>query len=138
MIRRLFEKLKLVEPCQPHLQQANVVGCAMFVTLDWNGNPITTKGDGYILPRKAEMIINAKYYPNGIVGEWPCHPETGQQLPIDDLNFIGSITKEPCSNHNPIKLGYLEWQDWAENKTKQGEKQKQCTKCGRWYFNEEF
>jgi len=29
----------------------------VYVTIDWAGNPITTKGDGYILPRKAEMIF---------------------------------------------------------------------------------
>lgn len=53
----------------------------IYVTLDWAGNPITTKGDGYILPRKAEMIINAKYYPSGRVGEWPVDPETKKKLP---------------------------------------------------------
>jgi len=55
--------------------------------MDWGGNPITTKGDGYILPRDAEMIINKKYYPNGKIGEWPCDPITGEKLPIDDDDF---------------------------------------------------
>lgn len=54
----------------------------MYVTMDWNGHPITTNGDGYILPRKAEMILNGEYYPNRIVGEWPCDPKTGDKLPI--------------------------------------------------------
>jgi len=54
----------------------------VYVTMDWGGNPITTKGDGYILPRDAEMIINKKYYPNSKVGEWPCDPITGEKLPI--------------------------------------------------------
>ena len=53
------------------------------VTMDWEGNPITTK-DGYILPRKAEMILNSQYYPLGVPGEWPCDPTTGEMLPIWD------------------------------------------------------
>ncbi len=87
MLRRLFEKLKLIKPRQPHLPQTNVVGSAVYVTVDWAGNPITTKGDGYILPRRAEMILNAKYYPNGIIGEWPCDPITGNKLPIEPNDF---------------------------------------------------
>ena len=38
------------------------------VTMDWSGDPITTV-NGFILPRKAEMILNAKYYPTGTIGE---------------------------------------------------------------------
>lgn len=56
----------------------------MFVTLDWAGYPITTKGDGYILPRRAEEIINRKYYPTGKRGEWPCDPITGEKLPMEE------------------------------------------------------
>lgn len=82
MLRRLFEKLKLIKTHQPHLPQTNL-SSAVYVTIDWGGNPITTKGDGYILPRKAEMILNKQYYPNGIVGEWPCDPITGVKLPIE-------------------------------------------------------
>jgi hypothetical protein len=55
---------------------------AVYVTIDWAGQPITTKGDGYILPRRAEMILNAQYYPTGICGEWPRDPITGEKLPI--------------------------------------------------------
>jgi hypothetical protein len=55
----------------------------VYVTIDWAGNPITTKGDGYILPRKAEMILNKKYYKNGIIGEWPCDHISGEKLPIE-------------------------------------------------------
>ena len=62
---------------------SDVVHSAVYVTMDWAGNPITTKGDGYILPRRAEMIINEKYYPNKEVGEWPCDPDTGEKLPIE-------------------------------------------------------
>lgn len=59
----------------------------VYVTLDWAGHPITTKGDGYILPRRAEMIINAKYYPNGVAGEWPVDPDTGEKLPIEPNKY---------------------------------------------------
>jgi hypothetical protein len=54
----------------------------VYVTIDWAGNPITTKGDGYILPRRAEMIFNKQYYPTGKIGEWPCDPISGEKLPI--------------------------------------------------------
>ena len=56
---------------------------AVYVTIDWCGNPITTNGDGYILPRRAEMILNKQYYPTGTIGEWPCDPITGEKLPIE-------------------------------------------------------
>ncbi len=83
MLQRLFEKLKLVKPRQSHLPQTNVISSAVYVTLDWGGNPITTKGDGYILPRRAEMILNKQYYPNNKIGEWPCDPISGEKLPIE-------------------------------------------------------
>ena len=50
------------------------------------------------------------------------------------VDFIDSV----CSTHKTNNLSYLQWQHWAEQKTKQGAKQKQCQKCGRWYFREEF
>lgn len=76
------------------IQQTGIVGTKdgtkpnyRYATLDWCGNPITTKGDGYILPRNAEMILNAKYYQSGIIGELPCDPETGEKLPIEPNMF---------------------------------------------------
>jgi hypothetical protein len=82
MIQRLLELLRLIKR-QPCLQQTDVISSAVYVTMDWGGNPITTKGDGYILPRRAEMILNKQYYPNGVVGEWPCDPISGEKLPIE-------------------------------------------------------
>jgi hypothetical protein len=43
-----------------------------------------------------------------------------------------------CTSHKPIKKSYIEQQEWAEQKMKQGEQQKQCPKCLRWYFDEEM
>lgn len=83
MYRRLLELLNIVKPLNPHLPQNNVISSAVYVTIDWEGNPITTKGDGYILPRRAEMILNKQYYPNGVIGEWPCDPISGEKLPIE-------------------------------------------------------
>lgn len=40
---------------------------------------------------------------------------------------------KPCK-HNPVKLGYLAHQEWAEKKIKHGAKQTQCPKCGLWLF----
>lgn len=53
-----------------------------------------------------------------------------------DLKLINKRT--PCVRHKPKQLGYLQWHDWAEKKIKRGAKQKQCPKCKRWYFKEEF
>ena len=52
--------------------------------------------------------------------------------------LVGAVISSACSRHKPKQLGYLQWHDWAEQKTKRGAKQKQCPKCGRWYFREEF
>jgi hypothetical protein len=52
--------------------------------------------------------------------------------------LVGAVIGSACSKHKPKQLGYLQWHDWAEQKTKRGAKQKQCPKCGRWYFQEEF
>lgn len=83
MYRRLLELLNIVKPPKKHLLQTNFISSVIYVTIDWGGNPITTKGNGYILPRRAEMILNKQYYPNGIVGEWPCDPISGEKLPIE-------------------------------------------------------
>lgn len=42
-------------------------------------------------------------------------------------------TNNNC-NHNQVKLGYMQWHIWAENKIKRGAKQTQCPKCGLWLF----
>jgi hypothetical protein len=52
--------------------------------------------------------------------------------------LVGAVIGSACSRHKPKQLGYLQLFDWAENKIKRGAKQKQCTKCGRCYFREEF
>lgn len=77
-ITKLLKNTKI-----PQCDKTAVISSAVYVTIDWGGNPITTKGYGYILPRRAEMILNKQYYPNGIVGEWPCDPITGEKLPIE-------------------------------------------------------
>jgi len=51
--------------------------------------------------------------------------------------LVGAVIGSACSRHKPKQLGYLQWHDWAEQKTKRGAKQKQCPECGRWYFREE-
>lgn len=47
---------------------------------------------------------------------------------------------EPCKqhNHNNYRMGYVERQEWAERKLKQGHKQKYCPVCGYWYFKCDF
>jgi hypothetical protein len=42
--------------------------------------------------------------------------------------LVGAVIGSACSRHKSKQLGYLQWHDWAEKKTKRGAKQKQCTK----------
>ena len=51
------------------------------------------------------------------------------------LNKALSTYRGPCNKHKPKQLGYLAWHDWAK---KQGKKQTQCNKCGRWFFKSEM
>jgi len=54
------------------------------VTLGWDFHPTILLEGGGVLPRRAEMILNAKFYPTGTIGEWPCDPLTGEKLPIEN------------------------------------------------------
>jgi len=58
--------------------------------------------------------------------------------PQNPAFLVGAVMGSACSRHKPKQLGYLQWHYWAEQKTKRGAKQKQCPKCGRWYFREEL
>lgn len=51
---------------------------------------------------------------------------------------LGVFLDSPCLRHKTKKLRYLQWHDWAEKKIKKGATQKQCSKCGSWYFKDEF
>lgn len=50
------------------------------------------------------------------------------------------VNGSACSSHKPMnkKLGYAAWHDWADRKTRQGHKQKQCPECGKWFFRCEW
>ncbi len=84
----------------------------MYVTLGWDLNPTTTKGDGYILPRNVENILREEYYPNKTIGEWPCDPVTGEKLPIEPEKNKKNILR--CNFFN-IPLIY---QKRKENETR--------------------
>lgn len=43
-----------------------------------------------------------------------------------------------CLKHKSNNMRYLQWHEWAEMKIKHGAKQKQCPKCGRWFFKSEY
>ena len=60
------------------------------------------------------------------------------QTPTQPSLVIANVSGSACKRHNPHKLGYMQWVDWVENKIKRGAKQKQCPKCGRWYFKCEY
>lgn len=53
-----------------------------YVTMGWDLEPTISLEGGYVLPRKAELIINAKYYPNYPEEKWPRDPVTGEKLEI--------------------------------------------------------
>lgn len=74
LFKRLFKRNQKIQ---------NDTVDTVYVTLGWDGHPITTKGDGYILPRRAENILNKQYYPTREIGEWPIDPITGEKLPIE-------------------------------------------------------
>lgn len=56
-----------------------------FVTLGWDLKPTVLTIDGYVYPRRAEMIFHKEFYPTGSPGEWPCDPKTGEKLPIEPI-----------------------------------------------------
>ena len=48
------------------------------------------------------------------------------------------ITKEPCKKHKSPELTYIAWHAYAEERYKKGDKQTQCSICGRFYFKDEL
>jgi hypothetical protein len=38
----------------------------------------------------------------------------------------------------PPPQGYLEWHEWAEIQHKAGLRQKECGRCGKWYYPQEL
>jgi len=50
---------------------------------------------------------------------------------------IAEINKKICK-HKKINTTYMGWHKMAEEKTKKGEKQKQCKKCQLWFFKGEI
>ena len=63
-----------------------------------------------------------------------------EPLSDDKSTYIANVplSGSACSGHNTKELGYLQWHNLAERKIKRGAKQKECLKCGRWYFRDEF
>jgi hypothetical protein len=45
---------------------------------------------------------------------------------------------EPSKEHNPSKLGYIEWHIKSAELYEKGVEQKQCEKCGLWFWPDEF
>lgn len=54
------------------------------------------------------------------------------------MKSTATITEQPCKTHKSKKLPYIAHNEWALRKLKKGEKQRQCSTCGRFYFDEEF
>ncbi len=43
-----------------------------------------------------------------------------------------------CSHHTMLKLGYIQWQDYAKDNYDNGIEQSQCPVCKLWLFPEEM
>ena len=59
------------------------------------------------------------------------------QTPTDANNVLAAV-REMCSKHNPVKLSFLQWQDYCRENYEDGEEQKQCSDCGYWFFDLEM
>ena len=48
--------------------------------------------------------------------------------------------RQPCVRHKNFcqKMNMLDWFAEMERREKKGMKQKQCPKCKRWYFKDEY
>ncbi len=64
--------------------------------------------------------------------------EKNSNEPHKNVFLVRAVVDSDCSMHKTKRLEYLQWHDWAEKKLKRGAKQKQCLKCERWYFRDEF
>jgi hypothetical protein len=52
-------------------------------TIGYDLYPTTTENGKVVYSKKAELILNSKYYPKGELNEFPVNPETGEKLEID-------------------------------------------------------
>jgi hypothetical protein len=48
------------------------------------------------------------------------------------------VVKDQCKRHKPFTGGYLQHIDYMETKIRHGAKQRQCKKCGYWFFKSEY
>jgi len=48
------------------------------------------------------------------------------------------FTPKACDSHKPVRLSYLQWCKFVEEKKNNNEEQVRCDKCGRWFFKEEM
>lgn len=48
--------------------------------------------------------------------------------------------RKVCLNHKPLSenFGYVGWQEECERRKKLGMKQKQCSRCLKWFYKDEF
>jgi hypothetical protein len=44
----------------------------------------------------------------------------------------------PCAHHKPSRLGYIQWQYWAELRIAKGDEQAECPECKYWFFPDEM
>lgn len=56
-------------------------------------------------------------------------------MTLPEKNPPVKLKPKSCNFHKDVKLGYVEWHDWAAT---QDTEQVQCADCGRWLFPCEF
>lgn len=67
------------------------------------------------------------------MGQWGKVPSEQAKRSKALIDF--PMKGERCQNHKPHTMSYIQFQSFAE-RTK--EKQKQCIRCGYWFFDSEF
>lgn len=48
------------------------------------------------------------------------------------------MLKQPCAKHKPLLFTYAAWEYEAIKRNNIGMKQKQCPKCKRWLWRDEY
>jgi len=74
---------------------------------------------------KFDKVINDEPQPSGSTSANTCI----------NANVIRS---QQCLEHKPNDLSYNEWAKDAERRFQAGQKQKQCSNCSLWFWEDEY
>lgn len=51
---------------------------------------------------------------------------------------VRTVVQESCPTHKPYDISYQAFHEDALERTERGEVQKQCPKCGFWFWADEY